>query len=295
MDDLTTARPFAGRWIALEVRSARPLTLLGPAWAALCGVIASGGLNWRGQSILFLLLAVLLCDALLGAWRALWLESDWRAAMKRLSASAVTWLDVSPDTSQSRWGRGRERLARWWAYVRQIVWPTINSEVVSLLIAGALALCLAVVLGQAAVALTASAMLLAIFESEIGSPRGAGVRALFEIALPWLIGQSVFGFFSWLSLFLIVLFTLVYRALFGLATTRQARWIVWSNLAQLTIVLALVAANAPIAAGVAALGLLAQILWQARYHLDRDGVAYARRVQSYVMVAMLMTALAVWL
>ncbi len=295
MENPITARPLSGRWIALDVRPARPLTLLGPAWATLCGALASGGVSGRGQSILFLLLAIFLSDALLSAWRALWLESDWRAALQRLSSSAPIWLESSPDAPRSALARLRERVARHFAYWRQVVLPTLASEVFGLGIAGALALSIAIVLGQPVVALTALAMICALIEGEMPSARGAGLRALFEIMLPWLIGQAVFGNFSWLALFFGVLVTLVYRALLGLAATRQARWFVWSNLAQLTIVLALVVVNAPIPAGVAALALLAQILWQARYHLDRDGVAYAQRAQSYLMVTMLMSALAVWL
>ncbi len=292
MEDVTTARPLAGRWIALELLPARPLTLLGPAWAALCGALASGGLAWRGQSILFLILAILLCDALLGAWRARMLESDWRAVARRLSASASTWLDISADAPRSRFARARERLAGLFAYARQIVLPTFNAEILGLVFAGSLAICIAAVLGQAVVALTSGAMLLVIIERKAGAARGAGWRAAHEIGFAWLIAQSAFGFFSWLALFYAILFTLIYRALIGVATTRQSRWLAWSNIAQLVLVLALYAAREPLAAGVAALGLLAQILWQARFQLDRDGVAYARRVQSYVMIAMLMTALA---
>lgn len=294
MDQVNFTRPLLGRWINFQVQPARPLTLLGPAWAAMCGALASGA-NLRGQFFLFSILAIFLCDALLGAWRALWLESDWRAARQRLSASAATWLDVSPEAAQSFFARARERTARWFAYTRQIVWPMINSEIVSLGMVGLFTLSVAIVLGTAPLALTAAAMALVIFENQADRERGASVRALIEIAFPWLIAQSAFGFFSWLALFYILLCAIIYRALLGLAATRQARWIKWSNLAHLAIILALIAANAPIPAGVAALGLLAQILWQARYQLDRDGIAYARRVQSYVMMTMLMIALALWL
>ncbi|MBI3915130.1 MAG: hypothetical protein HY327_13205 [Chloroflexi bacterium] len=294
MEDLSSARPLAGRWIALDLRPARPLTLLGPAWAVLCGALASGGVGARGSSILFLLLALFLSDALLGAWRALWLESDWRATVRQLSVSAATWLALSTDAPHSRVARARERTARSFAYARQMVWPLVNSEIIGQLLIGLFALCLAILLGQAAIALTSGAMLLALIEGEIGAPRGAGMRAVYEISFPWLIGQSAFGFFSALSLFLLILSTITYRALLGLASTRQGHWLIWSNLAQFVVVLTLVAASAPIPAAVVALGLLAQILWQARYHLDRDGVAYARRAQSYVMISMLMAALAVW-
>ena len=50
----------------------------------------------------------------------------------------------------------------------------------------------------------------------------------------------------------------------------------------------------PAVAGLIALALLAQVLWQSRYRVTRDGRAYVQRVQSYVLVAMLATGLALW-
>lgn len=294
MEESFSTRPLVGRLIALDVRPTRTLTLLGPAWAALCGAIASGGLMPRGQAILVLILTLFLCDSLLGAWRALWLQSDWRDALRRSAANVPTWYTLSADTPMFALTRLRRRLALRFAYLRDVVWPLIDSEIIGMLFVGALALSVGFMLGQLPFALTSIAMLLAAIEGKVGTTRGAGLRPLGEIALPWLIAQSAFGFFSWLSLVFVLLFTLVYRALLGLATTRQARWLAWSNLAQLAVVLLLIASNTPIGAGVVVLGLLAQVLWQARYRTDREGQAYARRVQSYVLVAMLVVGLSLW-
>lgn len=287
-------RPLAGRWIALDVRPTRPLTLLGPAWAALCGALASGGLTLRGQSLLILVLSLLLCDALLGAWRALWLQSDWRMSLRRSSANAQMWLDTLYEAPGPPFTRALHWITRRLAYVREVIWPIIDSEIAGMLVAGTLALSVAMVLGQEIVVLAGFAMLLALIEGEVGTPRRGGLRAVVEIALPWLIAQSAFGYFSWLSLVFALLFTLVYRALLGLATTRHAGWVRWGNLAQVAVVLLLIASNTPVGAGVVLLGLLAQVLWQARYHIDRDGQTYARRVQSYVLVAMVVASLSLW-
>jgi len=92
-----------------------------------------------------------------------------------------------------------------------------------------------------------------------------------------------------------ILFTLVYRALLGLATTRRMNWIGWSNFAQLGVVALLLIRSSPIGAGVVAMGLLAQVLWQARFIYDRDGSGYARRIQSYILVAMLIAAISLWI
>ncbi len=288
MEESFVTRPLVGRLIALDVRPTRALTFLGPAWAALAGAIASGGLTFRAQSLLTLLLTLFLCDAFLGAWRALWLQADWRPALRRSSASAAGWRRAS----NARW---LDRISQRLVYFRQIVWPMIESEILGMIIVGVLTLSVAVVLGQATVLLTSVALLFSLIEGEVGTARGAGLRALTEIALPFLIALATFGSFSWSALVFALLFTLVYRALVGLATTRQMIWIAWSNLGQLAVVLILIAQNAPIGAGVVALGLLGQVLWQARFRFDRDGGAYTRRVQSYVLVAMLVAALSLWL
>ncbi len=293
MEESFTARPLLGRWISLDVRPTRPLTFLGPAWAVLCGALTSGALALRGQTVLWFILSLLLCDMFLGAWRALWLQSDWRDALRRTRTSALTWYGLEENSTGWR-TRLRNAWARW-CYFRQVVWPTIDSEIVGMVIVGALGLCIGVVLGTIPLALTLATMVFAIVEGQIGTGRGAGLRAVSEVVFPWMIAQSAFGYFSWLSLVFALLFTLIYRALLGLATTRREHWVAWSNLAQVAVVLLLMANHSPAAVGIVLLGLLAQLLWQVRYHADRDGQGYARHVQSYVLVAMVLTGLSLGL
>lgn len=295
MEELYPARPALGRLITLDLRPTRPLTLLGPAWAALCGAIASGGLNGREQSLVVLVLTILLCDALLGAWRALWLHADWRVALPRNLASARIWLMLPDDVPIAFIPRVWRALTRRIAFARNVIWPLIDSEIIGMVIAGILAACIAALLNLVAFGLTVVAMVLALLEGEIGSENRMSLRALYEMTLPWLIAQTVFGYFSWLSLFFVLLFTLTYRALLGLTGTQQQHWVRWSNVSQLVIILALFVSNAPVGAGVVALGLLAQVLWQARLQMDRDGRAYAQRVQSYLLAAMLIVSISLWL
>jgi hypothetical protein len=294
MEESYSARPLVGRWLALDLRPTRPLTWLGPSWAVLCGAVASGGLLLGGQSPLFLVFSILLADVLLGAWRALWLLPDWRDAVRRAAANTPAWYLASDDAGSHAILRVARQVSRRVRFLRNVILPVIDSEIVGMAMIGVLALSIAVVLGQAVVGLTIAAMALALIEGQIDGERGAYLRAVFEIALPWLIAQSAFGYFSWLSLFYLLVFTLVYRALLGLADTRQGHWIVWSNLAQLIAALVLFATRAPAVAGLVALGLLAQVLWQSRFRVNRDGRAYVQRVQSYVLVMMLATGFALW-
>ena len=232
MEESYSSRPLVGRWLALDLRPTRPLTWLGPGWAVLCGAVASGGLLLSGQSLLFLVFSLLLADVLLGAWRALWLLPDWRDAAHRAAIKTPAWYIASEDGSGNRVMRIARQLWRRSRYVRSVILPAIDSEIVGMTMIGVLALSIAIVLGQVVVLLTIAAMVLALIEGQIDEERGAYLRAVFEIALPWLIAQIAFGYFSWLSLFYVFIFTLVYRALLGLSDTRQGHWMLWNNLAQ---------------------------------------------------------------
>ena len=294
MEESYSARPLIGRWLALELRPTRPLTWLGPGWAVLCGAVASGGLTLRGQTLLLVVFALLLGDVLLGAWRALWLQPDWRDAVRRAAANTPAGYVDSQDAGGMAIRRAAQQVTRRFRYLRSVILPVVDSEIIGMTMIGVLALSIAAVLGQAAVLLALVALALALIEGQVGEARGAGLRALFEVALPWLIAQSAFGYFSWLALLFVLLFTLVYYALLGLAAGRPGRWIAWNNAAQLVVALVLFASKMPAIAGLVALGLLAQVLWQSRYHVNRDGRAYVQRVQSYVLVTMLAAGLALW-
>ena len=282
MEESFSTRPVVGRWIALDFRPTRPLTLLGPSVAALCGAIASGGLGLRGQAVLLFILSLLLCDALLGAWRALWFGSELRAALNRASLTTQAWRSYD-DEPRSRWARLRFQVSRRIEFLRRVIWPLIDSEIIGMFFAGVLGLSIAAVLGQ-----------VALVEGAVGTTRGAPWRAIVEVVIPWLIAQSAFGYFSLLSLAFALIFTLIYRALLGIAIG-QGQWIVWNNLLHVSIIVILLASGASVGAGIVALGWIAQLLWQSRFRLDRDGKGYARHVQSYLLVAMLVSSLSLWL
>lgn len=292
MEESSSARPLVGRWLALELRPTRPLTWLGPGWAVLCGAVASGGLLLRGQTAFLLIFSLLLGDVLLGAWRALWLQPDWRDAVRRARANAPLWFVDSDDPDGWRFARLFRRVGGRIRFLRVVILPVVDSEITGMTMIGALTLCVAIVLGQVALGLTIAALLLALVEGQINGERASYLRAVYEIGLPWLIAASAFGSLTWLSLFYVLLFTLVYRGLIGLAETRRTRWLVANNVAQLLAALVLFTVGSPAMAGLAALGLLAQVLWQSRFRINRDGRAYVQRVQSYVLVMMLAVAFA---
>jgi hypothetical protein len=268
--------------------------LIGPAAAAFCGALASGGLDGRAQSWVVLILSVLMCDALIGAWRALWLHADWRVALPRNLTSARVWFMLPDDAPVAFIPRVWRGVTRRIALARNVIWPLIDSEIIGMLMAGILAVGIAALFNPIALALTLVALVLALIEGEASDKYASSLRALIEMTLPWLIAQSAFGYFSWRALFYVVLFTLIYRALLGLTEARQEQWLIWSNGAQLVITLVLFASNTPIGAGIVVLGLLAQILWQTRFRTERAARAYAQQIQSYVLVAMLVVSISLW-
>ena len=134
-----------GPLMKLEVRVDRPLTWLGPAWAALCGAVASGWLTLSGQNLLVLIIALFLADALWGTLWHLIAERDWFVSSNCPSQAQEFNLTVLPYTapgSPSHW-LGR-RLA-WW---RTAFWPRMGSALLGLVVALPLTLVLAVILGQ---------------------------------------------------------------------------------------------------------------------------------------------------
>ncbi|MBM3128732.1 MAG: hypothetical protein FJ009_08930 [Chloroflexi bacterium] len=288
------ARPVLGRLLALDVRPTRPLTLIGPAAAALCGALASGGLDGRAQSWVALVLSILLCDTLIGAWRALWLHADWRVALPRNLASARIWFMLPDDAPVAFVPRVWRALTRRIAFARNVIWPLIDSEIIGMLIAGVLAACIAALFNLATFGLTLAALALALIEAQVSDRNALSLRALIEMTLPWLIAHSAFGAFSWLALFFVLLFTLIYRALLGLAQEAPERWLTWNNVAQLIIALVLFASNTPVGAAIVALGLLAQVLWQIHWRTERATRAYAQHIQAYILAAMLVVSISLW-
>lgn len=285
------ARPVLGRLLALDLRPTRPLTLLGPAAAALCGAIASGGLDGQWRSWVILILVILLCDVLIGAWRATWLHADWRVALPRNLASARIWYMLPDEVPRGRMAQLGKAVTRRVMLARNVIWPLIDSEIIGMLIVGVMAVCLAALLHLVTLCLTISALVLALIEGQVNARYALGLRALVEMAMPWLIAHSAFESLTHASLFFALLFTVIYWALLGLVYARQERWQVWNNGAHLVLVLTLVVSHAPVQATLVALTLLAQWLWQIRWQSERVAREYVQQVQSYVLVTMLVTSL----
>lgn len=291
---LPPVRPAVGRRIALELYSARPLTWLGPIAATICGALAAGGLAISGETLLRVAIAILLTDPLLGAWRAAWVNTDWRRPMQGWQATPTrAWMLVpyarlgSPAARFSQWLSSR---ARFW---REAVVPQVGQSITAIIVTALIALSVALVLGSSAFLLTLGALLLAPIESELGE-QGAGrwARAFAEIGIAWLIGDAAISLVlpPLDSALMAVLFAATYRGLLSVPT-RPRLGLAIANTAQVLVIVFMLLRGSMINAVVIALLLGAQVLWQTLLRSGRDDArTYFGRIQWFVLAAMVVAA-----
>jgi hypothetical protein len=267
---------------------------LSPAWAVLCGLIASASFTWTGRDVLLATLAVMLADA---AWATVWwglVETDWRALFGNWKILPVEPI-VSPlvernspaDRSQHLWSRWQ----MWWEAGGR---EQAGTPFFSALFAAALALLLSIIIGGQAVALSFAVLALSqvALILRLRGHTAHGLRGLVDVGLAWWLGHLIFGELTLTSALTAVLFSVSYAALLDLARDGAARddaalrrWL----LPQLALVVLLVALLQPIAA----LALLALLIAQATLSTALNGLEFARAAQFWLMLSMLVAALGV--
>ncbi|MBI4672991.1 MAG: hypothetical protein HY741_15150 [Chloroflexi bacterium] len=288
-------RPPVGRRIALQLSSARPLTWLGPIAATICGALAASGLIISGETLLRVAIAVLLTDPILGAWRAAWVNTDWRRPMQGWRATPTrAWMLVpyarlgSPAARFSQWLSSR---ANFW---RDAIVPHVGQSITAIIVTALIALSIALALSYTAFVLTLVALAFAPLESELGE-HGAGrwARALVEIGMAWLIGDAAISqlFPPLDSAILALLFAMTYRGLLSVAT-RPRLGLAIADGSQIAVIVFLIARGAMISATIIGLALGAQLLWQTLVRTGRlEAKTFLERVQWFVLLAMVIAAL----
>jgi hypothetical protein len=290
-------RPPLGRRIALEFHTAQPVTWIGPAWATICGAVASGEFLFSGQSLLRLAIAIILTDPILGAWRAAWVNTDWRRPMQIWRATPTrSWMLLpyarldSPAAHLSQWLSSR---AKFW---REAVWPEVGQSISGIFISGLIALSVALVLGTSTFLLTILALLFAPLEGEL-QQNGVGrwPRALVEIGAAWWIGHAAVSVTlpTTESALLGLFFAFTYRGLLAMPSSREIGFAI-SNFSQVVIAGILTARGAFLHAGFVGVGIVAQALWQSlARRANQDAPTYLRHVQWFVLAAMIVAAIGV--
>jgi len=286
-----------GPLMKLEVRVSRPLTWLSPAWAALCGAVASGWLTFSGQNLLFLLIALFLADALWGTlWHLIaerdWLaSSNWRPQVQEASLLALPY--TAPGSPSHRVFSRLGRKLDWW---RAVLWPRHGPAFVGLVAALPLTLILAIILGQRVIILTVAAlalMVLALLRARRHSAPPLSLQAILEMGLAWLAGHTAFGSLTWWSFLLAILYTVAYHSCLKLAKNGGKPSLILLKVSQAAVVALLIFLRQPVVAGVVGLLLLPQMLLQPFLDQGQVELWYLRRTRPFLMAGMLLAALAI--
>ncbi|MBN1888032.1 MAG: hypothetical protein JW850_08570 [Thermoflexales bacterium] len=287
-------RPEAGQLIRLDVSLRSGGLWIGPAWAVVCGIVASGRFAWDARGLLLAGLALFLVD---GVWATLWasvVETDW-------AGLAAGW-DSSPPPLRARRllpyvqaGAPGDRaagwlahLARWWQNRAQ---PMAGTAVSSIAVCLPLGAALSALLGWQMLALSAAA--LAMVQLGLVANRASGrpvplLQAGLEFGLAWLAGQAAFGPVTLPSALMALLFATAYYG--GLRLVEQGAGLANWRWPQLIVALVLLVLRQPLPALALFFILFAQVLLEPALGRGRSGAWFVRSSQAWLMAAMLVVA-----
>ena len=281
-----------------QVRPGVPGTVLwvGPIWATLCGVVASGDWSdaWNGQRFMVVLIVVLLAGPIANAMNAFALgvaaearsePDEYRdpAREKQLPYAVPTSISArcAPFLRefQERWFVGKPTLAR------QYVAGLAGVSLVALILAG--------FLGRTPFYLMVGACVAALVFGSMGCRAGRRDYWLLfssQVMLGWLLGQGAIRELDYLSLVISVLLGATYWATLTCTGERRNRRLGLSYIFQLIGSVLLILSGLPAGAGALLLLLGMQLLFRGG---EWSGVAYARRVQPLIMLVALAISIAV--
>lgn len=288
----TSSHPASGGLIRLQARLTNLIPWLGPAWATLCGVVASGSFGWQGQDWLRLALLVLLVD---GGWGTLWTAlgtTNWATPLRRWHnwrfgepfATPPYTLPGSPGDQASRW---LGQLRTWW---RDVFWPTCGHALSAIIIALPVTVILGALMGTKLLLLSAAA--LATMQLGLAWEGGQGSiapkwDAAIAVTLPWLAGHVASGPLTLRSAGLALAFALAW----GTAWQANSPWERMLGIgAQLLAVTLLVALHHPLAAVGLLLLLVPQLALLPWLRRGQPASWYVRHTRPWLMAAMLVAA-----
>jgi hypothetical protein len=288
----TYSRPASGGLMHLQGRLTDLRTWLGPAWAALCGVVASHGFGGQGPDWLRLALLILLVDA---GWGTLWAalgSTDWATPLRRwrnwhLGASVKTvpyTLPGSPGDQASRW---LGQLRAWW---HDIFWVACGPAISAIVVALPVTLLLGAMLGSELLLLSVAA--LAVMQLGLAWDSGRGrVAPVWDAAVavtfPWLTGHVGFRSLTLSSAGLALAFALAW----GAAWRAESAWgRVLVAGAQFLATALFVVLQHPLTAGCMLLLLVPQLALMPWLQRGKSVSWYVRNTRPWLMAAMLVAA-----
>ncbi|MGC8786955.1 MAG: hypothetical protein ACP5Q1_05970 [Anaerolineae bacterium] len=271
-----------------------PFSWLVPLWFLLCGVVASAGWTWTGNSVLHLFLGFLLAGPLLGtAWgasaRVRPQTGRWNCLSGDRKSDTVFALPYTlTGSASSRFAARLSSFAVWW----QETSPVVRKACVQLIASSVFSLAVAAQLGQQSLAITAFVLMIAY---AIGLSRGKWVyNPVISISVPlclaWLLGHTAFATLHPVSAVVAASFALVFGGCF--TTNHTGQGLIGQVVPQAVVAASLVACHQPIAAmAITLLGspqlLLAQLL-----RTPEHRARYFRAIQWHLAVGTLLTAAA---
>ena len=281
-----------GHFIRIQIPARARTLWLSPAWAVVCGIVASNAFTWNGRDVLIAILAVLLAD---GAWATVWwglVEPDWLQLLARWKTIEVAeprqaWPLARPGSPADRTQRWFARFNAWWTFE---VWPNAGTPILSALVSIVLGVVVSAVIGWQALTLSLGALALTQIGLLLELTRGRAphlIHGFSNVGLAWLLGHAAFGQLSVLSLGVAILFAVAYGSSLGLAHGGQSArgWL----LPQLIVVVLLVLLQQPLAA----FALIAVLATQTLLSTVFNGLSFARAAQFWLMAAMLIAAMAI--
>lgn len=289
----------SGGLIRLQAHVTDLTSWLGPTWAALCGVVASGGFSWQGQDWVRLALLILLVD---GGWGTLWAAlggTDWATAVRRWRQGRQGQGDEDPPLTMlpytlpgapgGRLGGVVGAFRTWW---REALWPTCGSALLAVAAALPMTALLGALLGPELLLLSLAALALMQLGVVWEGGRSAvppGWDASIAVALPWLAGHVTFGAMTLHSAGLALLFALAWGQAWHVVSGGGRAVSIGS---QLLALVSLVALHRPVAAGTVFLLLIPQLALLPWTRTSYPIKSYVRHTRPWVMAAMAVAALA---
>jgi len=267
------------------------LTIVMPAWAVFCGAMASGELGGDPQGGFRMLLAVVVMDPLMGAFRSGWDRLSWpRGGLGdggRRGPVVVPWAEPGSPGFMAQ--RGMNAVLEWLA---ERFWPAAGRQAVGLALVAALTAAIAMSLGPGSLAVVVAAWALVALMRRLGRHAGgwaghAGL-GLLAVALPWAAGQVALDGLTWRS---VAMAGLGAGAFVGWRAGGQGhRSGLWALLlAQLAMIAVAAALRRPLEAWLIGMALLPQALLGTSEAGER---VTARGIEIAMMVALLFAAIA---
>ncbi len=303
---------YLGRAMLLRLETGQPITALSPAWAGVCGLLASGSATATGQTLALLVLLLLLVEPLMGG---LWDLAVGAPASNRSATAAEGEVmpalpetqDRSPETvappiwqllPYARRGSAGDRMMSWLAG-GVAAWRQNRWSVVAFAFNLAFALAVASVLGYAVLGVAAAVPALALRVRWRSGPLAVVLSAIYDMLLPWLMGLSVLGgvvehglepFAPVLAL--AGLYTIAYAACLAIAGGARLPALMALDAAQLAVVALLAARQETLAIWLVGLALIGQLPGHAAFVRGQAGTDYLRRAAVYIILGMVAAAVA---